>query len=85
MRLLQLPTVDLYSAEVPGEMHSHTVLCGDLYICACVDASRTVFWDRSHGTAITMMFYVIKNEMHRNKSRSPCRNFSNFFLKQQDQ
>ena len=25
----------------------HTVLCGDLYT-ACVDASRTVFWDRSH-------------------------------------
>ena len=24
---------------------SHTVLCGDLYT-ACVDASRTVFWDR---------------------------------------
>ena len=24
----------------------HTVLCGDLYT-ACVDASRTVFWDRS--------------------------------------
>ena len=24
----------------------HTVLCGDLYT-ACVDASRTVFWDHS--------------------------------------
>ena len=43
---LRLPTVDPYSAEVPGEMRSHTVLCDGL--CACVDASRTVFWDRSH-------------------------------------
>ena len=47
---LRLPTVDLYSAVGPGEMHScncaHTVLCGVLYT-ACVDASRTVFWDRS--------------------------------------
>ena len=32
---LRLPTVDLYSAEVPGEMHSHTVLCGDLYMFLC--------------------------------------------------
>ena len=32
---LRLPTVDLYSAEVPGKMCSHTVLCGDLYICLC--------------------------------------------------
>ena len=28
-------TVDPYSAEVPGEMRSHTVLCGDLYMCLC--------------------------------------------------
>ena len=32
---LRLPTVDPYSAEVPGKMCSHTVLCGDLYICLC--------------------------------------------------
>ena len=32
---LRLPTVDPYSAEVSGEMRSHTVLCGDLYICLC--------------------------------------------------
>ena len=33
--------------ECPAlECRSHTVLCGDLYT-ACVDASRTVFWDRS--------------------------------------
>ena len=44
---LRLPTVDPYSAEVPGKMRSHTVLCGDLYMCLCTDASRTVFWDRS--------------------------------------
>ena len=31
---LRLPTVDPYSAEVPGEMCSHTVLCGDLYMAA---------------------------------------------------
>ena len=29
---LRLPTVDPYSAEIPGRMHSHTVLCGDLYM-----------------------------------------------------
>ena len=33
---------------------SHTVLCGDLYT-ACVDASRTVFWDRSHRTTVLLM------------------------------
>ena len=33
---LRLPTVDPYSAEVPGEMRSHTVLCGDLYIYVLV-------------------------------------------------
>ena len=32
---LRLPTVDPYSAEVPGGMCSHTVLCGDLYMCLC--------------------------------------------------
>ena len=32
---LRLPTVDPYSAVVPGKMRSHTVLCGDLYICLC--------------------------------------------------
>ena len=32
---LRLPTVDPYSTEVPGGMHSHTVLCGDLYMCLC--------------------------------------------------
>ena len=35
---------------------SHTVLCGALYT-ACVDASRTVFWDHSpelHGKACQM-------------------------------
>ena len=26
---LRLPTVDPYSAEVPGKMRSHTVLCSD--------------------------------------------------------
>ena len=32
---LRLPTVDPYSTEASGEMRSHTVLCGDLYICLC--------------------------------------------------
>ena len=32
---LRLPTVDPYSAEVPGGMRSHTVLCGGLYMCLC--------------------------------------------------
>ena len=32
---LRLPTVDPYSAEVPGKMRSYTVLCGDLYMCLC--------------------------------------------------
>ena len=48
---LRLPTVDPFSAEVPGgllnwQMCSYTVLCSALYT-ACVDTSRTVFWDRS--------------------------------------
>ena len=32
---LRLPTVDPYSAEVPGRMCPHTVLFGDLYMCLC--------------------------------------------------
>ena len=39
----------MFSGQVlTRECSLHTVLCGDLYT-ACVDASRTVFWDRSKG------------------------------------
>ena len=45
LRALRLPTVDPYSAVVPGGMLAgkctHTVLC-DAYIVACVDTSRMV-------------------------------------------
>ena len=52
---LRLPTVDLYSAEVPDEVHSRratggessTLYCVVAYIAACVYASGTVFWYRS--------------------------------------
>ena len=45
---LRFPTVDPYSAEVPGGMPL-TLYCVVTYICACVDTSRLVFWDRSNG------------------------------------
>ena len=62
---LRLPTVDPYSAEVPGGMHPQRVTGGEFftlycvvaYIAACVDASRTVFWDRS----ITLAFSEISS------------------------
>ena len=43
---LRLPTggCSLVKCWLPNALH--TVLCGDLYT-ACVDASRTVFWDHS--------------------------------------
>ena len=52
---LRLPTVDPYSAEVPGEVRSRRVTGGEFftlycvmaYVAACVDTSGTVFWDRS--------------------------------------
>ena len=52
---LRLPTVDPHSAEVPGRMRPQRVTGGEFftlycvvaYIAACVDASRTVFWDHS--------------------------------------
>ena len=55
---LRLPTVDPYSAEVPGRMHSPTLYCGVTYICACIDASRMVFWD--HSMAIDQMHSPIQ-------------------------
>ena len=44
-------------------MHSHTVLCGDLYT-ACVDASRTVFWDRSFSNKISLAFSMRTMSYH---------------------
>ena len=44
---LRLPTgKDVHWRMPRDRLLSHTVLCGVLYT-ACVDASRTVFWDRS--------------------------------------
>ena len=43
---------------------SHTVLCGVLY-AACVDASRTVFWDRSHlSITIVLLLKVLHILFH---------------------
>ena len=41
--------MDALWSSADWQMHFHIVLCGDLYT-ACVDVSRTVFWDRSLAT-----------------------------------
>ena len=55
----------------------HTVLCDDLYT-ACVDASRTVFWDRSklRLRAVIILFMEVLsrnfNEITHHWNRSPA-------------
>ena len=41
----------------------HTVLCGALYT-ACVDASRTVFWDRSNLTRVSSISQQVLIQYH---------------------